>query len=84
MQGLTDRRVQCDMAPFDHPSLYVFIGHYPIPDGDNQAADIISLLPEVGSGGYDPNSGYCVPNAGDLFAPGMQARSGGPRVALDH
>ena len=83
LKALTDRRVQCDMAPFDHPSLYVFHGHNALPDIDGDAQDKISLLPAVGAGGYDPASGYCVPNAGDLFAPGMQGRSGGLRVPLN-
>jgi len=82
MKSLTDPRVQCDKAPFDHPSLYVFHGHYPLPDLNGNAQDKISLLPAVGAAGYDPSSGYCVPNAGDLFAPGMQGRAGGLRVPL--
>jgi cytochrome c peroxidase len=84
LKALTDRRVQCDVAPFDHPSLYVFHGHYPLPDPlDGLAQDKVSLLPAVGAGGYAPASGYCVPNAGDLFAPGMQGRSGGLQVPLN-
>jgi hypothetical protein len=84
IKSLTDSRVQCDVAPFDHPSLYVFHGHYPLPDPlDGLALDKVSLLPAVGAGGYAPASGYCVPNAGDLFAPGMQGRSGGLQVPLN-
>jgi hypothetical protein len=82
LQSLTDPRVQCDQAPFDHPALYVFHGHYPIPDLDGNALDKISLLPAVGAAGYNPSSGYCIPNAGDLFAPGMQGRAGGQLVPL--
>ena len=71
-------------APFDHPSLFVFNGQRPIdPNHDGLADDIVFELPEVGAGGYDPNSGFCIPNAANLFAPGMQSRSGGPRVPLD-
>jgi hypothetical protein len=40
------------------------------------------LLPAVGAEGYEPSSGLCIPNAGDLFAPGMQGRVGGVRVPL--
>lgn len=78
LKSLTDPRVQCDQAPFDHPSLFVFNGSFPTDlNHDGLADDIVFLLPEIGAGGYDPSSGYCIPNAGDLFAPGMQARSGG-------
>lgn len=81
LKSLTDPRVQCDMAPFDHPSMTVFNGHK-VADAnhDGKADDITFTLPAVGAGGYAHNSGYCVPNAGDLFAPGMQSRSGGPKA----
>ncbi|HVP76688.1 MAG TPA: hypothetical protein VMV04_02230 [Thermodesulfobacteriota bacterium] len=83
LKSLTDRRVQCDQAPFDHPSLFVFNGQKASDaNKDGLADDIVFEFPEVGAGGYDPNSGFCIPNAGDLFAPGMQARSGGQRVPL--
>ncbi|HUL21847.1 MAG TPA: cytochrome c peroxidase [Thermodesulfobacteriota bacterium] len=84
LKSLTDRRVQCDQAPFDHPSFFVFNGHLPTDlNRDGRADDIIFELPEIGTGGYDPKSGFCIPNAGDLFAPGMQSRSGGLRVPLN-
>lgn len=83
MQTLTDHRVQCDAAPFDHPQLFVTNGHKPVDlDHDGKADDIIFPLPAVGAAGYTAASGYCIPNAGNLFAPGMQARSGGARVVL--
>lgn len=83
LKSLTDYRVQCDQAPFDHPSLIVFHGHRNYDRNlDGMADDITFELPAVGSGGYDPYSGFCIPNAGDLFAPGMQARAGGKRVPL--
>jgi hypothetical protein len=50
---------------------------------DGRADDKVFELPEVGTAGYDPESGFCVPNKGDLFALGMQARSGGARVPLE-
>ncbi|MGH7182843.1 MAG: hypothetical protein ACREJN_12805, partial [Nitrospiraceae bacterium] len=79
LKSLTDRRVQCDMAPFDHPALTIFNGHTGIDSNhDGKANDIVFTLPAVGAVGYAPSSGFCIPNAGDLFAPGMQARSGGP------
>lgn len=83
LKSLTDRRVQCDQAPFDHPSLRVVHGHSTQDrNRDGKADDIVFELPAAGAGGYSPASGYCIPNAGDLFAPGMQARAGGPRVPL--
>jgi hypothetical protein len=84
MKALTDRRVQCDKAPFDHPSLLVIAGNLPAPQISDPALarDITFNFPAVGAAGFSPQSGLCVPNAGDLFAPGMQARDGGPRVPL--
>jgi hypothetical protein len=84
LKSLSDPRVQCDQAPFDHPSLLVFDGHRPTDlNRDGKADDILFNLPAVGAEGYNPNSGYCIPNSGDLFAPGMQSRSGGLRVPLN-
>ena len=78
MLSLTDYRVQCDQAPFDHPQLIVNDGSFPFDaNHDAKADDILSNFPAVGASGYSMKSGYCIPNAGDLFAPGMQARSGG-------
>jgi hypothetical protein len=79
LESLTDRRVQCDQAPFDHPQLFVTNGHTATDrNHDGKADDIVFALPAVGKAGYDPTKpGYCIPNSGDLFAPGMQARSGG-------
>jgi cytochrome c peroxidase len=82
LKALTDQRVQCDQAPFDHPSLTIFDGHSERPSLGRRAADVRFTLPAVGAGGYAPQSGLCIPNAGDLFAPGMQSRSGGARVKL--
>jgi len=83
MRSLTDRRVQCDEAPFDHPALSVPHGHE-AREGERAgaAADRRFLLPAVGASGYAGDSGLCIPNAGDLFAPGMQGRVGGTRVPL--
>ncbi|MBL8541584.1 MAG: hypothetical protein JNK68_14650 [Betaproteobacteria bacterium] len=81
LKSLTDPRVQCDKAPFDHPQLTILNGHKDTdPNGDKKATDITFSLPAVGAGGYSSASGFCIPNAGDLFAPGMQARSGGPKA----
>jgi len=83
MESLTDQRVQCDQAPFDHPALSVPHGHE-AREGDipGAALDRLFSLPAVGADGYEPNSGLCIPNSGDLFAPGMQGRVGGLRVPL--
>lgn len=81
LKSLTDERVQCDKAPFDHPELPIPIGHEPFDDNrDGKADDIVFVLPAVGGSGYAPTSGFCIPNTGDLFAPGMQARAGGPKA----
>jgi hypothetical protein len=52
------------------------------PNRDGKATDITFKLPAAGAAGYSTTSGYCIPNAGDLFAPGMQSRSGGLKVPL--
>ena len=83
LKALTDRRVQCDQAPFDHPELVVFAAQRAHDaNGDMLADDTVFSLPAVGAAGYPPSSGLCIPNTGDLFAPGMQARAGGLRVPL--
>jgi hypothetical protein len=81
LRSLTDPRVQCDRSPFDHPQLFVTAGHLVADrNHDGRADDSVFPLPAVGQLGYSASSGYCIPNAGDLFAPGMQARSGGPKA----
>lgn len=56
--SMTDERVRCDQAPFDHPSL-------PIPTGD--AAGSQFLLPAVGATGLAASGAGCRPNSGELF-----------------
>ena len=81
LQSLTAPRVQCDSTPFDHPQLFVTAGHRAADrNHDGRADDNAFAFPAIGRQGYSASSGYCIPNAGDLFAPGMQARSGGPRA----
>jgi cytochrome c peroxidase len=84
MLALTDERVQRDQKPFDHPSHFIVSKARPIDTNkDGRADDGLFELPEVGADGYSPESGFCVHNKGDLFAPGMQSRAGGPKVALE-
>jgi len=83
MLTATDSRVQCDKAPFDHPSLTILNGHKAADQNkDGKADDITFTLPAVGAAGYNKASGFCIPNAGDLFEPGMQSRAGGLKVPL--
>jgi hypothetical protein len=79
LKTLTDQRVQCDVGPFDHPSLSFPHGHKTTDfNGDNKADDIMVNLPEVGRNGYTgSNYKYCIPNSGDLFGRGMLTRVGG-------
>lgn len=82
LRSLSDRRVQCDQAPFDHPELSLPHGHTAQPgERPGTAAERRFTLPAVGAAGYEPGSGLCIPNAGDLFAPGMQSRVGGAASA---
>jgi cytochrome c peroxidase len=84
MESLTDRRVQCDEAPFDHPELSVTHGQAAREsERPGAAVDERFLLPAAGASGYDASSGLCIPNVGNLFAPGMQGRVGGERVPLE-
>jgi hypothetical protein len=52
---LTDRRVACQQAPFDHPSLRLLNGHVgnekKITKVNGRALDDYLQLPAVGSGG---------------------------------
>jgi cytochrome c peroxidase len=79
MLTATDPRVQCDRAPFDHPSLVISNGHTDRDvDHDGEADDITFTLPAVGAAGYvGTKAAYCIPNAGDLFDPRMAPRRGG-------
>ena len=62
LRTLTDGRVACDAAPFDHPSLTIRDGHN--PDG----SDVATKLPAVGRDGYAGTGFGCLPNGGDLFS----------------
>jgi cytochrome c peroxidase len=69
LQALTDPRVACHMAPFDHPGLTVANGQLrKDTDNNGRADDVPSTIREVGAGGYDHCS-VLFPrlNSGDLF-----------------
>ncbi len=61
MRTMTDERVRCDAAPFDHPSLKVPNGHKP------NGRDNILKIPAIGSNGAAGTAYGCLPNEGDLF-----------------
>ncbi len=83
IESLSDPRVQCDAAPFDHPALKITNGHSQRDrNRDGRADDIVFRFPAVGAAGFSHDSGFCIPNAGDLFAPGMQSRSGGEKASI--
>ena len=69
LQALTDPRVACHMAPFDHPGLTVANGQLPQDtDHNGNADDVASVIREVGAGGYDHCSVlFSRLNSGDLF-----------------
>ncbi|WP_051329201.1 cytochrome-c peroxidase [Geminicoccus roseus] len=64
LKSLTDQRVACHAAPFDHPELLVTDGHVAGSSRGRAKDDSLRLLP-VGRGGYP--AGLCDPNTGDLF-----------------
>jgi len=77
MKTLTDERVRCDAAPFDHPELPVAAGQTASDTNkDKKADDIIATVPAVGAGGYTAagSSDLCLPNTGDLFDPDLRNR----------
>ena len=78
MLSLTDKRVQCDADVFDHPELFIFTDSKGIDrNWDYRADDIIFRLPEVGIEGYEnSHPELCLPNEGNLFAPGAGKRVG--------
>jgi cytochrome c peroxidase len=69
LQSLTDPRVACHMAPFDHPGITVANGQLPKDaDKNGNADDVSSIIREVGAGGYDHCSVlFNRLNSGDLF-----------------
>ncbi len=61
LKGLTDERVRCEQAPFDHPSLTNFNGHAAVDaNGDGKLDDLTVLVPSVGAGGRPVKGMSCL------------------------
>lgn len=81
--ALTDRRVACEQAPFDHPSLKIPNGHlgneFAVSDtnGDGKADDEFALVPAVGAGGLPAIGKPCLKNddGSDVLSAAPQAGS---------
>ncbi|HET7883307.1 MAG TPA: cytochrome c peroxidase, partial [Acetobacteraceae bacterium] len=69
LKALTDPRVACHMAPFDHPGLTIFNGQIAQDTkGDGNADDERSAIQAVGAGGYQHCSLlFDRLNSGDMF-----------------
>ncbi len=84
LQALTDPRVACHMAPFDHPGLTVANGQLPQDtDHDGNADDVASVIGAVGAGGYQHCSIlFSRLNSGDMFtsSPAFDAMKSWPTV----
>jgi cytochrome c peroxidase/FtsP/CotA-like multicopper oxidase with cupredoxin domain len=66
--SLTDYRVSCHEAPFDHPALPMTNGHTgDDANNDGYADDIWVELPAVGSGGLTAIGESCFENNGEIF-----------------
>lgn len=66
MKALTDERVRCSRAPFDHPELLLPDGHKPnTVKKDGRLADRLRILKATGEAGYPSNK--CPSNTGNLF-----------------
>ncbi|TKB70404.1 MAG: cytochrome-c peroxidase [Nitrospira sp.] len=61
MKSLTDERVRCEKAPFDHPALANFNGHADLDrNNDGKLDDLILRLPSVGGGGRPAKGLACL------------------------
>ena len=68
MKALTDPRVACHAAPFDHPSLTVANGQLlQAANKGGNATDIPMTIPAVGAGGYSTCNSDAL-NTGELFS----------------
>jgi cytochrome c peroxidase len=65
MLTMTDRRVQCRAAPFDHPALSIPDGHLVTQSVGGNAKDFYTVLPATGATGTA--DAQCFVNSGDLF-----------------
>jgi cytochrome c peroxidase len=65
LKALTDERVACHKAPFDHPELILSNGSQTATTSSGRAKDAQLRLVEAGSAGYPRE--WCDPNTGDLF-----------------
>jgi len=66
--SLTDDRVACEQAPFDHPELTLANGQRPIDaNKDGHADDNLIKKQAVGAGGLPAEGKPCIPNTGNLF-----------------
>ena len=64
MKSLTDKRVACESAPFDHPALSVSNGHLVVDkDHNGRADDRLVFIPAIGAKGWNS----CHINSGNLF-----------------
>lgn len=61
LKSLTDERVHCEKAPFDHPALANFNGHSALDaNNDGKLDDLIVRLPSVGAGGRPAKGLACL------------------------
>ncbi len=65
LKALTDKRVACHAAPFDHPDLVVFNGHSELTPAKTRLRD--NRVRVVATGARGLNAAACDPNTGDLF-----------------
>jgi cytochrome c peroxidase len=66
LKSLTDDRVRCHAAPFDHPELTVSHGSLPTPGqgADGRAAELTVTVAATGALGIDPAKCAQMPNVG--------------------
>jgi cytochrome c peroxidase len=55
LEALTDERVRCKQAPFDHPEIILPEGHQTQSDGTGQAKDKTTVINAVGASGVNAN-----------------------------
>ncbi len=61
LKSLTDERVRCEEAPFDHPALANFNGHSTLDaNNDGRLDELTMRLPAVGAGGLKTKGLACL------------------------